>query len=239
MTALYMDQPIDKIIDKSSNALYTQIVQQIRQWIREGRLKEGDQLPSERELAQIFDVSRVPVREALKILEFLGAVQHIKGKGVFVKKINVNQVIGNIDFLMADPIHTLFDLFEAREALEVQATYFAALRRTEEDILAIKTSLIEMERDMALGLDVTQASGNFHAAVIAAAHNVVIQKIYELLADLLSYSRQQSLRDPNHQGIALNYHKQITQKIIERDADAAMAIAKEHLSQAKDVIAKG
>ena len=94
MATLFMQQPIDKIIDKSSNALYTQIVQQIRQWIKEGRLKEGDQLPSERELAQIFDVSRVPVREALKILEFLGAVQHIRGKGVFVKKINVNQVNG-------------------------------------------------------------------------------------------------------------------------------------------------
>lgn len=238
MATLFMQQPIDKIIDKSSNALYTQIVQQIRQWIREGRLKEGDQLPSERELAQIFDVSRVPVREALKILEFLGAVQHIKGKGVFVKKIDVDQVIGNIDFLMADPIHTLFDLFEAREAIEVQATYFAAVRRDEEDIMAIKASLVEMERDIALGLDVTAASSNFHAAVIAAAHNVVIQKIYELLADLLIFSRQHSLKDPSHQEIALGYHKQIMQKIIERDADGAMAIAKEHLSQAKAVIAR-
>lgn len=238
MPILYSHQPIEKIIDKSSDALYVQIVERIRQWIRTGQLKEGDQLPSERELAEMFDVSRVPVREALKILEFLGAVQHVKGKGVFVQKIDVNQVIGSIDFLMSDPVHTLFDLFEARETIEVQATHLAALRRTDEDIMAIKAAIVEMEQNIEIGLDVSEASGKFHAAVIAAAHNVVISKIYGLLADLLSYSRHQSLKNPERHEIALGYHKQILQNIVDGDAEAAVTVAKEHLSRAKEVIAK-
>ncbi len=74
------EQELNKLMDKSSEVLYAQIVERIRVWIIKGYLKEGDTLPSERELAQMFDVSRMPVSQALKILEFLGVVQHIRGK---------------------------------------------------------------------------------------------------------------------------------------------------------------
>ncbi|HWR31396.1 MAG TPA: winged helix-turn-helix domain-containing protein, partial [Negativicutes bacterium] len=77
-------QPINRDGNNETDALYMQIVERIRQWILKGQLKDGDLLPSERDLAQMFDVSRVPVREALKVLEFLGAVKHVRGKGVYV-----------------------------------------------------------------------------------------------------------------------------------------------------------
>jgi GntR family transcriptional repressor for pyruvate dehydrogenase complex len=236
MPIVVADRPLDKVVDKSSDALYAQIVERIRQWIREGRLREGDPLPSERELAQMFDVSRVPVREALKILEFLGAVQHIRGKGVFVKKININQVLDNIDFVMMDPVHTLLDLFEAREAIEFQATRLAATRRTAQDIAAMEAAIIEMDRNIIMGRDVAESSLKFHSAVIDAAHNEVLLKINDFLADLLSYSRRHSLKDPGRHEIALGYHKQILQKIREQDADGAVTVMQEHLSRAKEVI---
>jgi GntR family transcriptional regulator, transcriptional repressor for pyruvate dehydrogenase complex len=236
MPAIIAEKPLEKIIDKSSDALYTQIVQRIRNWIQEGTLKEGDPLPSERELAQLFDVSRVPVREALKILDFMGAVEHVRGKGVFVKKINMSQVMNSIDFLMVDPVHALLDLFEAREAIELQATRLAAQRRTADDIAAMETVIAEMERNITVGVDVYDASTKFHSAVIAASHNSVISKINEFLADLLRYSRKQSLANPGRHETALAFHKKILQKIIEGDADGAVAVMAEHLRQAKAVI---
>jgi GntR family transcriptional repressor for pyruvate dehydrogenase complex len=238
MDNFFTGQSLERVIDKSSDALYVQIVGCIRKGILEGHLKEGDMLPSEREMAQIFDVSRVPVREALKILEFLGAVQHVRGKGVFVKKIKMSHVLDNIKFIMPDPVHTLIDLFEAREAIEAQAVRLAAQRRTDEDIDAIETAIIEMEQNMIMGKEVCMASIKFHSAIIAAAHNEVMAKIDEFLSDLLIFSRQQSLKDRDRHEIALGYHKQILQKIKEQDAEGAAAAMKEHLLVAKEVIAK-
>ncbi|MCI1823344.1 MAG: FadR family transcriptional regulator [Megasphaera sp.] len=238
MDILRTTQPIDRTAEGSSDNLYIQIVERIKKWIIDGDLKEGDKIPSERELAQIFNVSRVPVREAIKVLEFLGAVQNVKGAGVYVKKIDIHKIIGNIDFLLADPKHTLEELFEARELLETQATYYAALRRTDDDIIKMKSFVIEMEKDIELELDVTKASTDFHNAVINAGHNSVISVMYQVLADLLQYSRERSLKDPMHQKKALSYHKKILQKIIAGNPKEAKETAKEHLVTAEEVISR-
>jgi Transcriptional regulators len=236
MDPIFTPEPLEKVIDNSSEALYKQIVQRIRTWILDGQLKEGDPLPSERELAQIFDVSRIPVREALKILDFMGAVEHVRGKGVFVRKINMSHFINNIDFLLKDPMHTILDLFEAREAIELQAVRLAVHRRTEDDISAMETHIIEMERNIIMGRDVSDTSMNFHTAVIAASHNIVLIKINEFLADLLRFSRKQSLCDPRRHEVSLGFHKQILAKIKGKDVEGAVSIMMEHLSIAKEAV---
>ncbi|MDX9871610.1 MAG: FadR/GntR family transcriptional regulator [Clostridia bacterium] len=225
------EQSLNKLIDKSSDTLYVQIVERIRQWIMQGYLKEGDPLPSERELAQIFDVSRVPVREALKIMEFLGVVQHIRGKGVFVKKININNVLNNIDFLIVDPISGLHDFFEAREAIESQSAGLAAERRKPEDLEAMEEAIWEMERNIQLKRDVKGASLRFHAAVIAASHNIVLMKIYEFLSELLNYSLQESFKDLARYEPSLEHHKQIFQKIKEQDRQGAIEAMQKHIRE--------
>ena len=85
-------------LSQEAEPLYSQIVGHIRNWIRSGRFREGDALPSERELAATFNVSRVPVREALKILEFLGVVHYVRGRGVRVKKMRISDLLGNLEF---------------------------------------------------------------------------------------------------------------------------------------------
>ena len=70
----------------SSNKLYVQIYNQLVEAIRSGMFKVGEKLPSEKELCQTFNVSRVPVREALCALELNGLVDSIQGVGVYVKK---------------------------------------------------------------------------------------------------------------------------------------------------------
>ena len=73
----------------SSNKLYIQIFNQIRGAILDGTLKVGDKLPSEKELCQMFGVSRVPVREALCALELNGLVESNQGQGVYVRENSV------------------------------------------------------------------------------------------------------------------------------------------------------
>ena len=238
MKKFFVETPLKKFAEDSSDALYMQIVSRIQQLMREGHLKEGDKLPSERELAEMFDVSRVPVREALKVLEFLGAIQYKRGEGVFVKKIEMKRILHTIDFFMTDPADQLINLFEAREAFEIQAVRLAAERRNEADIEAIQQALLEMEFLISVGKPVCDVSTKFHTAVIAAAHNEVISEVNEFLSDLLTYSRQKSLSDVRRHTVSLRYHQLILQHIVEKNAQAAVCVMQEHLDNAKIAIQK-
>lgn len=225
------EQELNKLMDKSSEMLYTQIVERIRVWIIKGYLKEGDTLPSERDLAQMFDVSRMPVSQALKILEFLGVVQHVRGKGVCVKKIDMHQLLNNIGFLMLDPQRGLPDLFEARRAIEVHAAKLASQRRTKADLDAMEDALLEMERNIVMQKSVDKASMRFHSALIAAADNDVLVKVNDFLAELLMFSRQKSLKDASRQDVAVTYHKRIFQAILEQNETQAGSAMDEHLRE--------
>lgn len=215
--------------DKNSEVLYSQIVERIRMWIMKGYIKEGEILPSERELAQLFNVSRMPVSQAIKILEFLGVVKHIRGKGVCVQQIDIKQLLNNIGFLVLDPQSGLKDLLEAREAIELQAVRLAAQRRTKDDLDMMEDALLEMERNITMKKDVSNASVRFHSAIIVASGNDVIVKINEFLMALLLFSRQKSLREITQQDIALRQHKRIYQAIKEQDVDKAVCVMLEHL----------
>lgn len=72
-------------LDRNNKTLYGQIADILRERIMSGEFKPGDILPSERELAEEMQVSRIPVREAMKSLEYLGVVKQIRGKGVLVQ----------------------------------------------------------------------------------------------------------------------------------------------------------
>lgn len=225
------EKELNKLMDKSSEMLYTQIVERIRMWIIKGYLKDGDTLPSERDLAQMFDVSRMPVSQALKILEFLGVVQHVRGKGVCVKKIDMHQLLNNIGFLMLDPQRGLLDLFEARRAIEVHAAKLASQRRTKVDLDAMEDALLEMERNIVMQKSVDKASMRFHSALIGAADNEVLVKVNDFLAELLAYSRQKSLKDASRQDSAVTYHKRIFQAILEQNETQAGSAMDEHLRE--------
>jgi GntR family transcriptional repressor for pyruvate dehydrogenase complex len=210
--------------------LYSQIVERIRLWIIKGYLKKGDILPSERELAEMFGVSRMPVSQALKILEFLGVVHHVRGKGICIKDIDINHVLNNIGFfLIMDPQRGLHDLYEAREAIEIQAARLAARRRTQEDLDAIEDALLEMERNIIMEKDVKNASLRFHSAIIKASGNDVLIKVNEFLMEWLKYSREKSLKEVSNQDDALKYHRQIFLAIQEQNEDRAGAAMREHL----------
>ena len=117
---------LNKGSDENSNVLYIQVLEKIRLWILKGYIKEGEYLPSEREIAALFDVSRMPVTQALKILEFLGVVRFIRGKGFCVKSINLHNIIKCIGFMVMSEENDITDIQEAREGIEVQAASLAA-----------------------------------------------------------------------------------------------------------------
>src|SRR5437870_13851347 len=83
-----------------STRIYQEIVRQVTQPIAEGRLKSGDQLPPERDLAEKFVVSRTSAREALRALESRGFVEIRPGEGTFVREMSVDSLVGPLALLM-------------------------------------------------------------------------------------------------------------------------------------------
>lgn len=230
------EQELNKLVDKNSEALYTQIVGRIRLWLIKGYLKEGDILPSERELAQMFEVSRMPVSQALKILEFLGVIQYVRGKGICVKQVNIHHILNNIGFLVLDPHSGLPEIYEVREAIEIQAARLAAKHRSQEDLIGMEDALLEMERSIELKRDPSVASMRFHAAITTAAGNDVLIKVNDFLLELISYSAQEALKEASRQDIALSSHKRIFQAIKEQNCDEAGASMQDHLRQMSTLI---
>ncbi|MCE1195101.1 FadR family transcriptional regulator [bacterium] len=226
--------PQEKIFLNEGEALYVSIFDRIREWLRTGRLAEGEPLPSERELARMFGVSRVPVREALRVLEFFGIVQHVRGKGLLVRKVSANDIIETVDFVMMNPAYTIRELFEVRMGMETQAACLAARRRDSDDLEAMKAAL---ERSSRQPLAVEPFLG-FHSALIAASHNTALVEINSFLSDWLRHLRAKYMYSPvgGERGIA--DHRELFRAIEARDCPGAMACMQAHLLRAKAMIAR-
>src|SRR3977135_2953685 len=101
-----------------STRIYQESARQVKSMIAEGRLKGGDRLPPERELADKFVVSRPSVREALRALESLGLVEIRPGEGTFVREVSVESLIEPLALVMASQREAIGELFEARQMIE-------------------------------------------------------------------------------------------------------------------------
>src|ERR1043166_7596037 len=98
--------------------IYEEVVNQIHDLLREGSFKAGDQLPSERELAETFKVSRTSVREALRALEAQGLIESRTGAGNFIAELPVESLVAPLATILLEEKDALADIFEMRKLIE-------------------------------------------------------------------------------------------------------------------------
>ena len=123
--------------------LPSQVARMISAEILSGRIRAGDRLPTERELAESFGVSRNVVREAIAKLRFEGVVETRQGVGVFVLGEESRSVL-RIDAEILRDSSLMSSLFELRSIIEVEAAGLAAARRNRKDLAAIKTAMLAL-----------------------------------------------------------------------------------------------
>ncbi len=230
-----MFNPIDKLENNTPDRYYEKIIQSIRAMMINGDLGIGGKLPSERELAKMFNVSRVPVREAIKVLEYLGVVKNIWGDGMYIYSIDLPNLIDKLDFALDISGDTINELFELRETIETVAAKLAATRRTEDDIQNLKASIDNMKLKILSGESVVETSHDFHNAVIKATNNKLLYNLYDTLNDFLKLSRNITLSKPERLEKTLEYHRKIFDKIVEQDSEGAMSIMYEHIHNIRSV----
>lgn len=162
------------------------VVEKLKEGIISGEYKSGDQLPPEGALCELFSVSRITVREALKKLNMMGLVEIKQGKGTFVKTVDLG--------LFMKPLFQLIDfeeidveaIYTAREYIEGGTAYLAASVRTDTE-LAVLRSLLQSIRQCIAQQDAVKLyeyDQAFHMQIAKAAHNPILLSILQPLEEI-------------------------------------------------------
>lgn len=212
-----------------------EIVQQVKAAIRAGELGPGDRLPPERELTELFGVSRVTVRDALRVLEATGLVEIRVGAGggAFVTAPDSNDLgEGITNMLMMNSVSPQ-DVTETRMILEIGMLPLVCERATQEDLDALEAICDRAEATIAEGSDYDVAlSADFHHTLAMAAHNDVIAMLVEPLHSPLEESLQAAKDRAPEMGIkGTSEHRKLVKAIRERDAELAQSIMRRHLNR--------
>jgi GntR family transcriptional repressor for pyruvate dehydrogenase complex len=212
-----------------STRIYEEIVRQIKSMISEGRLKSGDQLPPERDLAEKFLVSRTSVREALRALESVGLIEIRPGEGTFVREVSVEALVEPLALVLLSQREMIGELFEARRLLEPAIAALAARRATREEVQEMERLLDEQAREIRAGNTGLAQDAAFHAAIGIAAHNRAITRIVHAVMDLLGQSREEAISTPGRPARSHEDHRRILDAIRAGDAGAAERAMLDHV----------
>jgi GntR family transcriptional regulator, transcriptional repressor for pyruvate dehydrogenase complex len=198
--------------------------------IRDGRLRPGDKLPPERELATMLGISRPSVRQALSALGLIGIIESRQGSGTYVAE--------NLSRLPLEPfIYRLLlnqgsfdELMEVRELIEPAVTGLAARRATAEGIEEIERAFKRYEAAISSdgGVDAEAKSGTeFHRALAVAAGNSTLVALLDGLRDLIDAAGR--LLGSEERGASMAAHREIYKAVLDRDGPRAEQLMREHL----------
>jgi len=218
------------------------IAEQLEQMILEGSLESGQRLPSERDLALQFEVSRPTVRDAILKLESKGLLERRQGRGTWVKEVIDQALIQPLFQLLTTHQEAQLDLLEFRHALEGISAYYAALRGTETDFLQLSEAL-EAANAPALKNNPqlqAQAVSRFNIAVTAASHNLVLLHLLQGLNPLLEDNICQNFRLLDKRSgvieqISLHRQEMLT-AILNRQPDQARDACHAHLAYIEEAL---
>ncbi|MGQ8338090.1 FadR/GntR family transcriptional regulator [Sunxiuqinia sp. A32] len=235
---------MDEIFKKigTTQTLSQKIERNIERAIREKKLVVGAKLPSERELCEMFAVSRTALREALRRLSARGLIEIKKGSGMFVKRIEMKDAIKslNLYYDLKFDNNLISQIIEVRMAFEPEIARMAALNRTDEDLKLMEQNLIDFAK---CDPDNTQLESDidnkFHLLVARATENPIVIVTMEPVHNLLP--RMRSFIYANIEGekeITLGFHKEIVNAIREGDSDRAYEKMQAHLSRNLEVFNK-
>lgn len=213
----------------SNNKLYIQIYNQIHEAIVSGQYQVGEKLPSERDLCSMFNVSRVPVREALSALELNGLVESMQGAGVYVRR---TASAGEPPLQDVEPQ----DIIRARMVLEPDIARLAAGQIGEEQKAELR-DIIERFReegkqdaytttvDREFHLFLARVGGNsLYLMMMELVFRTMEQRMWELILSR-TIATQKYREQNNHE------HLQIAQAVLEGRVDDAYTLMKAHMEQ--------
>jgi GntR family transcriptional repressor for pyruvate dehydrogenase complex len=216
--------------------LFQEIVRQILDLINKGRLKEGEQLPAERELAELFKVSRNSLREAIRTLEEKGMLVSRPGDGTYVIIKNTTSIVEPLARAIQREKADLADIFEFRRVIEPTIAALAAENASPHEIDELAT-ILECHRQSIDDVKaVKELDCRFHLALARASGNNILFRIVESVNTILEETRQEFLQTQNYRTVSLRGHFVILKAVRKRQSQTARKAMLEHLRTVEDAI---
>ena len=218
---------------------YQQVANQLQELIMKGTLAAGERLPAEGEMALQFGVSRSTVREALRGLSSQSLVHTKRGVngGTFVAEPSAEHVQTyletTIGLLSGADVVSVDEILEARELFEVPAARLAALRRDEDQIQRL-TSTLASGADADLAADF-EGHKDFHVAVMEASGNRLLEVIARPVFSVLRTRFMRDKASPEFSAAVDGDHQDIHDAIAAGDAEAAAGLMHNHLERLRSM----
>ncbi|HSF27161.1 MAG TPA: GntR family transcriptional regulator [Actinomycetes bacterium] len=198
------------------------VLAQLRQWIAVGRLRPGDQIRQDA-LAAELGVSRVPLREALKILEGEGQITYVARRGYFVTRLSLDD---------------LLEVYRIRELLEAEAVRLSVAALSSEGLQQLELAGEQVVEAAAAGdmAAMTAANRRFHLALIDSCGMPRLIRLIEQLWDATEVYRLVYFSEQAHRDVAVAEHRAVVDAVRAGDSEAALAVLGHHREHAIEAL---
>lgn len=231
---------MDKIDIKpvKNKKAYFQIIETFINLIVTNQLEYGERLYNEIELMEILNVSRPTLREALRVMEFLGIATVSPRKGIIINNPKDNNYYLPLTYILAFEKTSNTDLFELRMAIELEMASLATIRGTDEDFYKLKENLDKMislpDGDLS---SFTKLDQQFHIQILNCAKNELCSKLMNTLNALIYDQLEQihnALTNADRKN-TIKKHTRIYEALISRDETLTREAMRDHLNHAYGV----
>lgn len=204
----------------------------LRDRLLEGEIRSGDRLIPERELAAQLGVSRPIVREALRALSVMGAVEIQSRVGTIVRQPDVSVLGDFFAYSLAQQKGVIEDVMQARIAIECQAIRLACHRATTADFESLEHALARIEATIGDPVAGGIADHEFHVALVRAAKSDTLASLYAAMAGILTRSHRDRRATVEVDAALKEYlitdHRRVFDAVVARDEEAADRVLRDH-----------
>ena len=217
------------------NKVYEEVAQQIERLILK-KLRPGDKLPSERELAEMLKVSRSSIRDAIRGLELRGLVEPRQGAGTIVRESAVEPLANPFAGALKRRKEMVSELLDFRKMLEPPLAARAATHASADEILEMEEILQRQDAKQGQGEPAVAEDAEFHYSVALASGNGVVLKVLDIIMDLLRDTRERSLQVEGRPQKSLAGHRRILAAIKRHDAEGAKSAMRRHIEDVEEIV---
>jgi GntR family transcriptional repressor for pyruvate dehydrogenase complex len=218
------------------NKVYEEVAQQIERLILK-KMRPGDKLPSERELAELLKVSRGSIRDAIRGLELRGLVEPRQGTGTIVRETAGVEIITNpFENPLKRRREMVTELLDFRKMLEPPIAARAATHASTDEISEMEEILQRQAEKQSQGDSAVAEDAEFHYSIALASGNGVVLKVLDIIMDLLRDTRERSLQVEGRPQKSLAGHRRILAAIKRHDADGAKSAMRRHIEDVEEIV---
>jgi len=222
------------IVQKEATSIGTTFGNLLKLIRREG-LKAGDRIPSERDLADRFDISRNTVREAVALLERMRIVERRPNSGIYLLESSsvgsLEELVLSVDVGLPVSQPDVRQMTEVRRIIERESIVLTCQRRTEKDLNELASVIEDTQRKIQAGENVGEEDARFHTALLKATGNKILVRLMHPFW-LISHERRRFyFSKPTHGMKSLQDHQAIFEAVERQDSERAVELLDNHIGR--------